>query len=880
LQRSIQFIRTFIEEMSSPFIPIGICVGIKRLLDDLRVTAAQIIDRVGPVAYKLELPDELRGIHNTFHVSNLKKCLTDENLIIPLEEIQLDDKLHFIEEPVEIMDHEVKQLNQSRIPIVKIEKCNTRIEFSKPQRETTYQVTLDALKLSPCYLAFWVTAKVPKVYMHQFWNTIKKIKDTDAYRFKLDKQNSELTLKFLMRSSRFVPDSPTKILLNLLLKKKWFHLSRNLGTLASVICYMRSIQIICISPREHVLLSSIGASLGSPQEDIMFQADNKEISSTRKENMPYPRFTKVIISHFISKDKTISMRNMINLYTVRDDSLLAIKDSKAYKIYLDFSTEKTTPKKERNFKKIASPLHKLTTVLEEEPIQKPKWAKKPEPTKQAKTAKKTTRAKKSCTMQTAGVVIRDTPGVSVSKKKAQAKVDRGKGIDLHSDVALLEAAQLKKVLKKSNGDDDDSNDDDNDNNSDDDDDEETTVVGHVNINQEGACNQVKDDAQATQKTEGPILSSSISSDYAAKYLNFDNIPSVVTKVVSLLDINIQYKVPRTSPLLTIPVFVIPEHTIVNPYEIVIIALSTTISSLRITNLEKDVKELKTVDHYATLLSTIKYEVLNAVKEYLGTSLDDALLMVLQKHSADITKEYSVPAEIQVPKETITSSDTTALIEFDHKTSLFETMTKSKSFNNSPKQRALYHALMESILKDEDVMDEGVADKLKKRKRDDVDKDEGLSARSDRTKSTVKSAQANETVFEAGDTQEPQNQGQDMGHEVIPVDYFINNDPEYLRGGSSSKKYTTSMTKTKAAKVSKYYVYSMKRIIAVTKLKVMKWYDYGYLEEIEVRREDQQLYKFKEGDFPRLHLYDIEDMMLLLVQNKLFNLETDVILTWV
>ncbi|GJW57770.1 putative reverse transcriptase domain-containing protein, partial [Tanacetum coccineum] len=80
----------------------------------------KIIDRIGPVAYKLELPDELSRIHNTFHVSNLKKCLADENLVIPLEEIQLDKKLHFIEETVDIMDREVKQLKQSRIPIVKI----------------------------------------------------------------------------------------------------------------------------------------------------------------------------------------------------------------------------------------------------------------------------------------------------------------------------------------------------------------------------------------------------------------------------------------------------------------------------------------------------------------------------------------------------------------------------------------------------------------------------------------------------------------------------------------------------------------------------------------------------------------------------------------
>ncbi|GKD29588.1 hypothetical protein Tco_1240366 [Tanacetum coccineum] len=85
----------------------------------------KIIERIGPVAYRLELPEKLRGIHNTFHVSNLKKCLADENLVIPLEEIQLDDKLHFIEEPVEIMDREVKQLKQSRIPIVKV-RWNSR----------------------------------------------------------------------------------------------------------------------------------------------------------------------------------------------------------------------------------------------------------------------------------------------------------------------------------------------------------------------------------------------------------------------------------------------------------------------------------------------------------------------------------------------------------------------------------------------------------------------------------------------------------------------------------------------------------------------------------------------------------------------------------
>nr|GEX67338.1 putative reverse transcriptase domain-containing protein [Tanacetum cinerariifolium] len=79
-----------------------------------------ILARVGHVAYTLELPEELKGIHSTFHVSNLKKYPADENLIIPLNEIQLDDNLHFIEELVEIVDRGVKRLKQSRIPIVKV----------------------------------------------------------------------------------------------------------------------------------------------------------------------------------------------------------------------------------------------------------------------------------------------------------------------------------------------------------------------------------------------------------------------------------------------------------------------------------------------------------------------------------------------------------------------------------------------------------------------------------------------------------------------------------------------------------------------------------------------------------------------------------------
>ncbi|GJU62282.1 putative reverse transcriptase domain-containing protein [Tanacetum coccineum] len=75
---------------------------------------------VRAVAYKLKLPQELSRVHNTFHVSNLKKCYADEPLAVLLDGLQIDDKLHYVKEPVEIIDHEVKRLKQSRIPIFKV----------------------------------------------------------------------------------------------------------------------------------------------------------------------------------------------------------------------------------------------------------------------------------------------------------------------------------------------------------------------------------------------------------------------------------------------------------------------------------------------------------------------------------------------------------------------------------------------------------------------------------------------------------------------------------------------------------------------------------------------------------------------------------------
>ncbi|GKF44788.1 hypothetical protein Tco_0131340, partial [Tanacetum coccineum] len=97
-----------------------ICFGKRGKLNPRYIEPFKIIAKVGTVAYRLELQEQLSKVHSTFHVLNLKKCMCDEPLAIPLDEIQVDDKLYFIEETVEIMDHEVKCQKQSRILIVNV----------------------------------------------------------------------------------------------------------------------------------------------------------------------------------------------------------------------------------------------------------------------------------------------------------------------------------------------------------------------------------------------------------------------------------------------------------------------------------------------------------------------------------------------------------------------------------------------------------------------------------------------------------------------------------------------------------------------------------------------------------------------------------------
>ncbi|GKB81294.1 hypothetical protein Tco_0948189 [Tanacetum coccineum] len=182
--------------------------------------------------------------------------------------------------------------------------------------------------------------------------------------------------------------------------------------------------------------------------------------------------------------------------------------------------------------------------------------------------------------------------------------------------------------------------------------------------------------------------------------------------------------------------------------------------LRVARLEQEMSEVKKTDHSADVLASIKSQVPTVVDKYLGTKLDDALLRILERHTADLIEKYSVlpgpesiknqeseksPKEIiRIKKEqgeekqkstySIRSTDKVALEEFDLKSALFKHMNKNKTANRNPANYHLYHALMEALIADEDAMDKEVKDRVKNHKRkhdsdddEDDDDDEGPSA---------------------------------------------------------------------------------------------------------------------------------------------------------
>ncbi|GJX64690.1 hypothetical protein Tco_0299033 [Tanacetum coccineum] len=871
-----------------------------------------------------------------------------------------------------------------------ISKCSSRISFSKPQREATYQ----------------------------FWNTVNKVQDSSSYQFNLENKRFRVNSE-VFRNIETLPELVVD------------HMHQPWRTFAAVINRCLSGKTtrldnlrLCIPDRQSLLKGKHALSLY------------------------YLRFTKAIIHHFLTKDKSISMRNKTFMHTARVDSLLgamrivsrhedtqvygallpkemnnqAMLDSDSYKTYYAIAIRAETLKPKKTQKK-----YDLAILFKETSSKK----------KPAKAKKDVPSTKKQAT------------NPNPTKKKTPIKADRGNGLNVLSEVALFEAAQLKEATKQSKkyfhishasgsgdgtnfesgvldeqqckisgtdegteendddeddskdeSDDDKGNDDDGDNdgNNDDSDHErtESDIDENPNLNQsseeheeeeeEYENEEEKDDAEELYRDVNVNLKKEdVEMTYAdqggadqhnvSQVLGFEHVEEdahvtltvvhdtqntegpmqvmIIPEITSSFTITIHLPPPSFNPL--------PQQATPTPTPTAS-EVTTSFPALsyfsyvfrfndRVTNLEKDVSEMNQFDKYAQAISSIPA----IVNRYIDNKLGEAIQQAIKSHIAkcreealadkseyiDLTNtsvraiikaevktqlphiltqvvsdfatpviERNVTESLEVvflaksssqPKSTYVVA--ASLSEFELTKILMNKMEEHKSYLRADYKKELYDALVKSYNTNKDLFETYGEIFTLKRSRDDKVKDQDPSAGSDRETKKGKSSKEAESSrdprskekFDTGN-----NDKQPDDEAASKIDWFKKPEqPPTPDPGWNKRQHVDfkppqtwisniahvenlirhSMSSwilpsTSLHLISSKEVYSRKRIIAVTSLKIRKWYDYGHFDKIKVRIEDQELYKFKEGDFPRLRLQDIEDMLLLLVQHRLTNLTMD------
>ncbi|GKC79945.1 hypothetical protein Tco_1130719 [Tanacetum coccineum] len=364
------------------------------------------------------------------------------------------------------------------------------------------------------------------------------------------------------------------------------------------------------------------------------------------------------------------------------------------------------------------------------------------------------------------------------------------------------------------------------------------------------------------------------------------------EIVSLMDtiVRNEEQSGQTSTLFAVPIKVIP----------------TTIPPPQCRE-ESQAEKQEYIDLINTLVRTIiKEEVKTQLHQILPKAVSDFATHVIERSVIESLEAVVLPKSSSQPKSTYEAVASPSEYEFTK--ILLDKMEESKSHLRADYNRELYDALFKSYNTDKDLFETYGEVFTLKRSRDEKDKDQGPSAGSDRGTKRRKSSK------EAESQKDPRSKGRKFKKPKRPP----NPDPDwnnkqqvdfrppqtYISVTARAEKPPTSFDELMDTPINfsafvmnrinitnltqellhnpegKPYPFDLRKPLLlipdhrVTRLKIMKRYDYDHLDEIEVRREDRQLYTFKEGDFPRLHLKDIEDMLLLLVQQKLTNLTID------
>ncbi|GJV27559.1 hypothetical protein Tco_1384007 [Tanacetum coccineum] len=297
---------------------------------------------------------------------------------------------------------------------LEFEKCNMRLKTDIKPKEATFQVVLDALALTPFYQAFLITAEVPAIYMQEFWATVSVQKS--SIRFTINKKKLSLDVEIFREILQICPKTPGQVFEDLPLEHDILSFIRDLGH-TGYITYLIDVNVDYLHQPWRAFATVINKCLSGKETGMdKIHIENKDAKKTNK--MLYPRFTKIIIDYFMSKDQSISRRNKMFWHTARDDSMFTSmrcisrhEDTQVYGTIL--------PKELTNQAMLESNAYKTYyAFVSGEKTPKPKLKSK------AKVAKP-------------------------DKKKQPAKKTKAKGLTVLSEVALTKAEQLKLATKRS-----------------------------------------------------------------------------------------------------------------------------------------------------------------------------------------------------------------------------------------------------------------------------------------------------------------------------------------------------------------------------------------------------------------------------------------------
>nr|GEV96781.1 hypothetical protein [Tanacetum cinerariifolium] len=670
-----------------------------------------------------------------------------------------------------------------------IRKCNIRMNPGMKPKESTYQVVLDALVLTTCYSAFFITAKVLVIYMHQFWAIGQEFKEPPT---------EEEALSFICKLGH---SGEIKYITNVIVD----HLHQPWRSFASIIN-----KCIC----EKVS--------GLDMRTWLTRFDNED--TKKLEHMFYPRFTKIIIHHFLRKDKSISMRDRTFMHTAQDDSLLgsirfvsrdedaqiyvailpkamtnqAILDSIAYKTYYAIAFGAKTPKSKKPKMKSDSTISSKGTPSKKKPTKaKKRWVPEEQQRKTSSADERTGTKPGVLDANDVKSDANDNNEASDSEKtdsdeddnlnlnlndeeeeedartpdNFEFRDDDEKYDELYKDVIVrLKVTEHEEVWKG---------------------DAKMTNTTHESASQEKSYEQVIEDAHVTltssQKTKVFMMNVKTPHDELSNQAS----PNLLVPMTGIPETSSSYVMAVTltiQPFSSIPQMTIPTHVpTTEPTTSSIPALPYFVSLFRfderVSALEQDLSQVK--QYYTTefekkvqaekekyndiikklVKEIIKDEVKSQLPHIIPREISDFATPVIHSTINESLENIVLAKSSSQPQSTYEAA--TSLTEFQLKKILLKKLKKSKLYQAVEQHKDLYGALRgcEDKDKDEDPLARSDQGLKKKKTNKDVKPSRGSKSKESKSsssngskpqsKSSGKSAQAEELMFDTANTEMPQ-----------------------------------------------------------------------------------------------------------------------------